>query len=135
MPALLHKSRLLQIVKGELAIPAEPHLREQWIEKDQDARADILIALAPKILLLVRNLKSFEQIWDFLRETYEKRSKRQKAEIYRKLLNHKMNAGQTISKYIEDFDELYMQLEEMNGKIEEELQVIILLDGLSSDYK
>ena len=81
MEALLHKSRLLQIVNGEIPIPTEPGLREQWIEKDQDARADILIALSPKILLLIRNFKTSKQIWDFLCETYERRSKRQKAEL------------------------------------------------------
>lgn len=135
MEALLHKNRFLQIVRGESVVPAEPNLRMQWTEKDQDARADILIALAPKILLLVRNFKTSKEIWDFLCETYERRSKRQKAELYRKLLNHKMNAAQSITKYIEEFDERYTELEEMNGKIEEELQVIIILDGLTDEYK
>lgn len=135
MEALLHKSRLLQIVRGETITPAEPNLREQWVEKDQDVRADILIALSPKVVMLVRNLKTSKQIWDFLCETYERKSMRQKAELYRKLLNHKMSAGQSILKFIEEFDENYILLEEMNGKIEEELQVIILLDGLSNAYK
>ena len=120
MEALL--SRLLKIVDGTTVMPAEPREQELWMEKDQDARADILLAIDAKILNLVKGMKISKEIWDFLEET----SARQKVEVYRKILNFKMNRNHTIVSYLE---------EKLGGKIEEELAVIILLDGLSDDFK
>ena len=104
-------------------------------KKDQDARADILLAINAKILNLVKGMKISKEIWAFLEETYNRKSERQKVEINRKILNFKMNRNHKILSYLEDFDIIHTKLEELGGKIEEELAVIILLDGLSDDFK
>lgn len=135
MEALLHKSRLLKIVKGRTPAPAEPAEYEKWEEKDQDARADILIALAPKIVNLVKGFGTSKQIWDFLEETYNRKSTRQKVEVYRKIVNFKMSSGQNFADYLEQFDIQHTRLQEIGGKVEEELAVVILLDGLTDEYK
>ena len=46
-----------------------------------------------------------------------------------------MNRNHTIVSYLDDFDIIHTKLEELGGKIEKELAVIILLDGLSDDFK
>ena len=65
-------------------------------KKDQDARADILLAIDAKILNLVKAMKISKEIWDFLEETYNRKSARQKVKVYRKVLNFKINRNHTI---------------------------------------
>ena len=133
--ALLHKNRLLKFVQGEIDVPAEPVEYEKWEERDKDARADLLMALAPSIINLVKNYKTSKEIWDFLKETYERKSPRQKVEVFRAIINIKMCEGQSISNYINEFDMLKARLEELGGSMDDELSAVVLIDGLSSEFK
>ena len=56
-----------------------------WIWNEKTMMQE-LIALFPTIYLLVRNFKTSKDFWDFLAESYERQSKRKKAELCRKVL-------------------------------------------------
>ena len=126
---------MLKIVQGTCTIPAEQAEQEKWNEQDQDARADLLMALSPKIINLIKNLKTSRQIWVFLQETYDRQSPRQKIEVFRSIINLKMGDGDTITRYLEEFDFLHVRLEELGGSIDEELSAVVMVDGLSNQYK
>ncbi|KAI8119612.1 hypothetical protein CVS40_8861 [Lucilia cuprina] len=122
MEAILHKNRLLRMVRGEEPKPevvvinsnataAEKTSYVNYLKKqreyddvDQDARAEIIIALEPDILRMVKNMESSHEIWIYLKNTYDRKCTRMNTELYRKLLNFKMLENQNISQYLVEFD-------------------------------
>lgn len=96
MEAVLHKNRLLNIVLGVDkapnigSLPRNPtneqraefeekmEVLQRFIEKDMDARAEILIALEPNIVNTVRNIKTSSEMWKHLQDTYDRKTTRTK---------------------------------------------------------
>uniref|UniRef100_A0A1I8QER5 Retrotransposon gag domain-containing protein n=1 Tax=Stomoxys calcitrans TaxID=35570 RepID=A0A1I8QER5_STOCA len=84
---------------------------------------------------MVRNLKTAREIWKYFQETYDRKSTRRKAEVFRKLLNLKMSHSRSLSEYLIEFDICVSSLSEMEVTTDESLLSIILLDGLSDKFK
>ncbi|KAM7350387.1 uncharacterized protein ACRADG_008991 [Cochliomyia hominivorax] len=153
MEAVLHKNRLLRMVRGEIAKPEEVIISsnptalerkayEEFLKKkreyedlDQDARAEIIICVEPDIIRMIKTLKSSNEIWYYLKNTYDRKSTRKKAELYKKLLNLKMVESQSISQYLVEFDVAVSELREMVSDVDEDFLTVMLLDGLQDKYK
>lgn len=69
---------------------------------------------------------------DFLGD--RKRS-RQKAEECRRLINMKMEVNQSMDEYIGEFKTTVSKLQEMDSTLDKDLLVVVLLGGLSGDYR
>lgn len=153
MEAILHKCRLLRIVRGEEqmpvlfpirenATPAEIRQNEESIkmirdfeDKDQDARAEIIVALEPDVVRMVKNFRTSSEIWSYLKETYDRKSTRKKAELFRKLLKLRMGENQNITEYLTQFDIIVSELRELIDDIDEDFLTVMLLDSLPSKYE
>lgn len=152
MEAVLHKSRLLNIVLGlekaplvtELpATPTEVQTRaheqskiilQAFKDKDMDARAEILMALETSVVTMVKNMKSSREIWMYLQETFDRKSTRKKIECYRNLLNMKMLDNQSISQFLIEFDVCISCISELGIEIDEDLLSVVLLDSLPDRF-
>ncbi|KAI8116171.1 hypothetical protein CVS40_11717 [Lucilia cuprina] len=84
---------------------------------------------------MVKNFKKASEIWNYLQETYDRKSTRRKAENFRKLLSLKMQSSESVSDYLIKFDICVSCLSEMDVNLDESFLVVILLDGLSDQYK
>lgn len=153
MEAILHKARLLPFVYGQIRRPTvveiphdateeqrrvhqkSVHDQRSFDDLEMDARSEIMISIEPNIVRMVKNFKTAREIWNYLQETYDRQSTRRKAENFRKLLSLKMESVETITEYLIKFDIYVSCLSEMDVKLDESLLVVILLDGLTDQYK
>lgn len=152
MEAILHKSRLLNIVLGlekapnvgilsatatkeeKLVYESQMESLHKFKEKDMDARAEILIALEANIVNMVKNIKTSKEMWNHLQDTFDRKSTRKKIECYRKLLNFKMLDNQTVSEFLIDFDVCVSSIFEMGVEMDEDLLAVIVLDALPERF-
>lgn len=152
MEAVLHKGRLLNFVLGLEKPPAvrklpktptEAQTREyeesiviqqEFVNKDMDARAEILMALEPNVVTMVKNMRSSQEMWQYLQETFDRKSMRKKIECYRKLLNMKMPDNQSVSQFLIDFDVCVSCFMEMGIEIDEDLLAVVLVDALPDRF-
>ncbi|KNC23687.1 hypothetical protein FF38_02004 [Lucilia cuprina] len=49
---------------------------------EQDARSELIIAIEPNIVRMVKNFKKASEVWNYLQETYDRKSIRRKAENF-----------------------------------------------------
>ncbi|XP_046804768.1 uncharacterized protein LOC124419420 [Lucilia cuprina] len=153
MEAILHKSRLLRMDRVEEQMPRITPIRENATEaqiiayeeslrklrdyqdKDQDARAEIIVSLQPDIIKMVKNFKTSPEIWSYLKETFDRKSTRTNAELFRKLLNLKIKENQNITEYLTEFDIIVSDLREIIDDMDDDFLTVMLLDSLSSKYE
>lgn len=136
MEGILHKYRFLKVVKGKETRPTVVgQEQEKWDDKDMDARSELLLAMEPQIVALVKNFKTSKEVWDFLESSYDRKSVRQKVEEFRKLLNTRMTATQTMDEYLREFNAVVTRLTELDAKLDNDLLVVILLDSLDENFK
>ena len=99
-----HKWKQFSIKRGLLVtfmVQFQDHrLQPSWDDKDMDARAELLLAIEPSIVSLVKDKRLSKEIWDFLGETYDRKGPRQKAEEFRRLINMKMYLNMSWYVYI-----------------------------------
>lgn len=152
MEAVLHKGRLLNIVLGlekpprikklpEFPTTAQTKEHEEsmfvlqvYNDKDMDARAEILMSLESSIVTMVKNMKSSQEIWQYLQDTFDRKSMRKKIECYRKLLNMKMSDNESVSQFLIDFDVCVSSFMEMGIEIDEDLLAVVLVDALPDRF-
>ncbi|XP_055906834.1 uncharacterized protein LOC129942059 [Eupeodes corollae] len=91
--------------------------------------------MEPNIVALTANLRTSKKIWDFLLESYDKKGPRQKTQEFRKLTHLQMSAGESVAEYVREFKTITNRLKELGAKLDDDLLVVVLLDGLSDDYK
>lgn len=136
MEGILHKGRFLKTVEGKEPRPqAAGADQDKWDDKDMDARSELLISMEPSIVSLVKNHKSSKEIWDFLESSYDRKSVRQKAEEFRKLVNIRMSSIQTMDEYLRSFNAIVNRLIELDAKLDDDLLVVLLLDSLDENFK
>lgn len=135
MEGILHKGRLLKYVNGTEARPADGATQATWDDKDLDARSELLISMEPAQVALIKNFKRSKEVWDYLEETYDRKSTRQKVEEFRKLVNIRMDNSQTMDEYLREFSAIVMRLTELDAKLDDDLLVTLLIDSLPENYK
>lgn len=128
MEGILHKGRYLKYITGsEIRPTAAGEPQNTWDDKDQDARSELLVAMEPAIVALVKGYKTSREIWKFLEDTYDRKGVRQKAEEFRKLINIRMNASKSMDEYLRDFNSIITRLTELDAKLDDDLIVVLLL--------
>lgn len=73
-------------------------------DKGLDARAEIIIVMEPAQVNMIQH---YWEAWTFLEDIYYRKTTRQKAKLFGKMMNYKMT-GSNISPYLKDFNAIIM---------------------------
>ena len=137
MEMVLVTSDLWDIVTGEEIIPdsEEDGTRiTQWKKRDRKAQAEISLHLSDSQLPLVMRLKTSNDMWDALKNQYERKSMPNVIFFKRKYRDAKMKEGEDMLRHINKHQEIVDQLVSVGADISEQEQVWELLLSLPESY-
>ena len=119
----------VQVVKN----PAE--VTEAWLLNDMEALGLIAQGVAVEHHTKIRSAKSAIMAWNTLRDFYSWTTIHNRVMMTRRLHEFKMEGGMTMTKHLDDFDELIVGLQTLGKPLDEARQIIILLSSRSTEYE
>ncbi|GJU32733.1 retrovirus-related pol polyprotein from transposon TNT 1-94 [Tanacetum coccineum] len=131
MKATLRKDKCLAAI-GER--PTEVTNDSKWDEMDENAIANLHLALADGVLSSIEEKKSAKEIWDHLARLYEVRSLHSKKILNRKLYALHMTKSTSVTEHVNNLNTLFSQLTSLSCKIDSQERVEILLQSLPDSY-
>ena len=138
MEMVLVSSDLWDIVTGEEPIPENEEQGgstiSKWKKRDRKAQAEISLHLSDSQLPLVMRLKTSKDMWDALKNQYERKSMQNVIFFKRKYRDAKMKEGEDMLKHINKHQEIVDQLVAVGAEISEQEQVWELLLSLPESY-
>lgn len=111
----------------EKDLKPEDMTKAQFIEKEEIAKVDILLALDDKVLFNVQIVNTtVKTLWDGLCGVYEDKSLASKFFLRRQLYNLKMNDETFVHEHSKVFNSLVNDLLVIDAKVDEEEQTTLL---------
>ncbi|KAK5793401.1 hypothetical protein PVK06_034545 [Gossypium arboreum] len=107
----------------------------EWKELDEKALTAIQLCLANKVLHEVLMKKSSSALWKWLETLYAIKSLATYLVLKQRLFTFRMNEGELIRDHISQFITLLNNLKNVEVKIDDEDQAMLLLYSLPSSYK
>lgn len=102
--------------------------------KDKKAQSIIVQCVEDTQLECLRNKKTAYEMWIALKEKYEKKGLPGKMFLKKKLLSMKMKEGESLEKFIHDFEEIVRQLKSADSELKDEDLTCTLLLSLPPSY-
>ena len=134
MEAILIQDGCELALQGVEKKPSEMK-EEKFTELDKQARAAIILNLANEVLQEVATEKTAKGMWDSLKAIYMKKTIENRLYLKQKLYSLKMTEGTSILSHLDKFDSVIIDLENVEVKIGEEDQAILLLCSLPLSFK
>ncbi|GKD47751.1 gag-pol polyprotein [Tanacetum coccineum] len=131
MKAILTKDKCLAAI-GER--PVEVTDDNKWDEVDENAIANLHLALADGVLSSIEEKKTAKDIWDHLAQLNEVRSLHNKNFPKRKLYALRMTESTSVTEHVNNLNTLFSQLTSLSCKIDSQERVEILLQSLPDSY-
>ena len=134
MEALLVQHGLEQALLGDAGFPKDFDAAEKTriIGK---ARSSLILSLGDKVLVEVIKEKTAKGVWDKLESLYHVKSSASKMHLKQKLFSFKMRADRSIIDQLDEFNKLCMDIESLEGKVEDNDKAVILLSSLPKSYE
>lgn len=133
MRAILVQQGLEEALEGERKLPATLSDKEkQKIMKK--AHSAIILCLGDKVLREISKEKTAAEIWLRLESLYMTKTLANRLYLKQKLYTFKMGHSTSIFDHIDDFNRLILDLENIDIKIDDEDQALLLIISLSSSY-
>ena len=134
MKALLVQQGLQDALKGEKDLPKTLSEKEKndILEKAQSA---IILSLGDKALREVSKETSAAAIWLKLEKLHMTKSLANRLYLKQRLYSFRMAEGKSIEDQMDEFNKIIDDLENVDVKMEEEDQAIILLSALPKSYE
>ncbi|KAK8993870.1 hypothetical protein V6N11_008085 [Hibiscus sabdariffa] len=101
---------------------------------DENAIADLHLALADEVLSSIEEKKTTKEICDHLTKLYEAKSLRNKIFLKRKLYSLRMSESTLVTEHLNTLNTLFSQLTPLSYKIEPQERVELLLQSLPDSY-
>ncbi|KAK8574965.1 hypothetical protein V6N12_062642 [Hibiscus sabdariffa] len=106
----------------------------KWNEMDENAIADLHLALADEVFSSIEEKKTTKEIWDHLTKLYESKSMHNKIFLKRKLYSLWMLESTSMTEHLNTLNTLFSQLTSLSYKIEPQERVELLLQSLHDSY-
>ena len=101
----------------------------------EKAHSAIILCLGDRALREVASEKTAATIWTKLEKLYMTKSLANKLHLKQRLYSFKMTEEKTMSDQIDDFNKIIDDLENINIKMEDEDQALILLNAMPKTYE
>ena len=136
MLALLTRKGLAEIVTGEttrpMGSPNAPAVKA-YNRKAAEARAEIILNVEPSQLPHCRK-PDVTEIWDDLKMIHQSRGFGTRMARRRQFFTMVKNEDQSMASWISDVRRAAFLLEEIGGRIDEEDTILVLTNGLPSEF-
>ena len=106
-----------------------------WVELDLEARAAIILCLERDVAFLVNEEATAAGVWSKLESNFMTKTLTNRIYLKSKLYTCKMEAGTLIRDYINKFDRIISDLKDIDVKVDEEDQALMLLLSLPKSYE
>ncbi|KAG6388780.1 hypothetical protein SASPL_150216 [Salvia splendens] len=134
MEAILIQDGCELALQGVEEKPSEMTLQE-FAELDKPARSGIILNLAYEVLAEVAAETTAKGMWDSLKAIYMKKTMENGLYLKQKLYSLRMTEGTSIISHLDRFDSVIIDLENVDVKVSEEDQAILLLCSLPPSLK
>ena len=134
MEAILIQDGCELALQGVEEKPSEMTLQE-FAELDKRARSGIILNLAYEVLAEVAAETTAKGMWDSLKAIYMKKTMENRLYLKQKLYSLRMTEGTSIISHLDRFDSVIIDLENVDVKVSEEDQAILLLCSLPPSLK
>jgi hypothetical protein len=114
--------------------PAKITDNAKWNEMDDNAIANIHLALADEVISSVAEKKIAKEIWETLTKLYESKSLHNKIFLKRRLYTIRMAETMAVTDHINTIRTLFSQLTTLGQQIEESERAELLLQSLPDSY-
>ncbi|KAG8237990.1 hypothetical protein J437_LFUL017067 [Ladona fulva] len=123
-------------VKPEIVEGNEQSRREveKWEDGDAKAKSDLIIAIDPSLLRLVKGLNTALQVWERLKSEFASTGPVKKAGLLKRISTYKIYESDDVRTQLMDFFDIAAQLEGLNIAVHPELLTIMLLNGLPASF-
>ena len=134
MKNLLISQKLHKALAGKEQKPVSMK-DEDWEELDLEARAAIILCLERDVAFLVNEEATAAGVWLKLEANFMTKTLTNRIYLKSKLYTCKMEEGTSIRDYINKFDRIISNLKDIDVKIDEEDQALMLLLSLPKSYE
>ncbi|KAF2294513.1 hypothetical protein GH714_012115 [Hevea brasiliensis] len=107
---------------------------DRWKEMDDNAIANLHLAMADTVLSSVAEKKTAKEIWDTLTGLYEAKSLHNKIFLKRRLYTLRMSESTSVTDHINNLNTLFSQLTALEYHIAENERAELLLQSLPDSY-
>lgn len=133
MQAILVEKDLWPIVIGEIE-PSEGDAAKIWIKQDNKARALIQLSLSDNLLLQISKFTTSKAMWGALVDLFESKIMANKLYLKRKLMQLKMNEGDSLTNHLSSMQALLDQLAAIGVETNADEAVMTILGSLPPSY-
>ena len=106
-----------------------------FADMDKKARSSIILNLSDEVLREVATETSAKAMWDKLKALYMKKTVENRLYLKQSLYMLRMSEGTSILSHLDKFDSIIMDLENIDSKIDDEDQALLLLCSLPQSFK
>ncbi len=117
---------------GENVMPTET---TQWKRKDKKAQAIIGLTLSDDLLENVREVKTAKEMWQAIKNVFERHTLLNKLAARRKFYTATKNESESVLQFANRIRQLSATLATMNVTISESEKAMALLNGLPDEYR
>jgi hypothetical protein len=125
---LLEERSVLEVVTGE-----NDKEDEKYLQLDKKARNLIVQCLPDKYLEIIKNKKTAQDMFQVLKDTFERKSIVNKLFLRRKLIN--MKCSGKLNDHFLNFDKIITELDAAGSPIENLDKICYLLSTLPNEYE
>ena len=127
---------LMKYVDGteRLADDADAATQRTFRDNSQKALSTLVMAISTPQLYLVTSCESPKDVWDTLRNHFERETLANKLFLKKKYFRKEMKEGMSMEAHLKEMKELTDKLASIGAAISEDDQVVTLLGSLPSSY-
>lgn len=134
MQALLGNLGLEIALDGESKMP-KSYSKEKKAKLSKKVFDTLILSLRDKVLQEVSKMNTTIEIWLKLESLYMTMSLSSRLYLKAKFFTFKMSEGQKLQEHIDDFNKLYLDLENIEVKYDDKDKALVLLHSLPKSYE
>jgi hypothetical protein len=105
-----------------------------WNLRDSKARSDLLLHCSKKQLISLRSLPTSKQVWERLKQLYEKSNKASQVNLHKQLCRMTMSDSDNVMTFLESWQSLLQEAEIVGCTFTDDQQVNLLLGALLDSW-
>lgn len=132
---VLKAMEVFKITDGTTKLPELPTQAEAWHKKDTQAQAFLVTRMSPKILILISNCQTANDIWSKLHTVFEQKSDGASHLLHQKFFEIKFQEGEDVATFISRVESLTTAIKEIGEEVSEKMVVTKIITCLPECYR